>query len=567
MQGSTSLSGPSVDRPPVAGRVAPGLGLLLITAALGGGFSILCTGVVFGYGNQLFHLPIVGALYDLPQFQNDPFIQSLRNFASGIWQVLAGIDRFVPPEPLLAAALWASRTLTLFACLLIARDWGLSSPRQALALVACLALTPLLHGIAYAGNGGLFINTFSHSELANGVTLLMLHALQRRQIGPAVATLGVVFFLNAFMAVWNAVAFLVVLACLPDRRALLKPAALARTVVGALVAVGLAMPVLPRLMQVFSATPAPVPYDYEAYLLGYYPYHFIASSISWTHWIALSLVVAMGWLALRAIGPRARIHKAAIVGYGVVYAIGVMLPALTHLPTLLNLHLLRVSVNFHLLAALSVCWLVVRDLGSATASRPRILTALLAVCSLTHVYLLPGVVLVLWLSARPCRAEVWRSRGWERAALVVVLVHALLSMWRHQTQSSVLREGLAEWAAVAAAVQRDSAPDAIVLIPVDASMQSDAGGGASGFEYLSKRQVWIDTKRGAAVMWQPSYHTEWSARLRETAALHTWDDRQRYASERGIGYIVDTCDGLPDRLAIGLVVRTAHLCAVRLAKN
>jgi hypothetical protein len=51
-------------------------------------------------------------------------------------------------------------------------------------------------------------------------------------------------------------------------------------------------------------------------------------------------------------------------GYLAVYLIGVIAPYLTHNMTVLNLHLLRVSTMFHLLAALGSGTLIVRWLAS-----------------------------------------------------------------------------------------------------------------------------------------------------------------------------------------------------------
>ena len=55
----------------------------LLLAVLGAVLSLLVSGYVFGIKNNLFHLPIVGMLYDEPQFRGDEFIQSLRHYAAG----------------------------------------------------------------------------------------------------------------------------------------------------------------------------------------------------------------------------------------------------------------------------------------------------------------------------------------------------------------------------------------------------------------------------------------------------------------------------------------------------
>ena len=63
----------------------------------------------------------------------------------------------------------------------------------------------MMNGFSAAGDGGLFINYFTHSELANATNLLAIWCAARGRFTEAFACNGVTFFLNAFMAVWNAV--------------------------------------------------------------------------------------------------------------------------------------------------------------------------------------------------------------------------------------------------------------------------------------------------------------------------------------------------------------------------
>jgi hypothetical protein len=75
---------------------------------------------------------------------------------------------------------------------------------------------------------------------------------------------------------------------------------------------------------------------------------------------------------------------------------------------------------------------------------------------------------------------------------------------------------------------------------------------------VSHRRIFVDYKRGAAAMWSPSYYPVWRARMAETAALSSHAARLAYASEHGIGYIVDRCETVPSQHDV--IFRTSRLC-------
>ena len=78
----------------------PDFRAILAIAAVGALASLMVTGCLVGVRNDLYFLPILGALYDLPQFANDTFIQSLRHYASGPWMLLSGLANYVPVSAL-----------------------------------------------------------------------------------------------------------------------------------------------------------------------------------------------------------------------------------------------------------------------------------------------------------------------------------------------------------------------------------------------------------------------------------------------------------------------------------
>lgn len=548
-------------------RTARASAVWLVVLVAGTGLSLLQTGFLFGFNNNYFHLPIVARLYDLPQFAGDAFTQSLRAFSSGLWMLLEGSAAHVPQPALFFALLFVSRALTIGGFMLIAQALGVRS-RAGLAVVAGVAaLSPLMQGTAYAGHGGLFVNYFTHSELANGVTVLMLWAMQRRRVGTAIGLNGVVFFLNAFMAVWNVAALLAMWLLAHDERAADKrtvaaPHAWRSIAAGVLVALVCAAPVVWRVSATGLLASAGAPFDYRAFLLDYYPYHFLASTIPAAHWVALASVLAVAWAGLQRIGPVARPLAAALAGYMAVYAMGIVLPWFTGSRTLLNLHLLRVSVDFHLIAALALATSAARSMENGDARERWVFAPLLVLCGVAHRMLLPGAaaLLLVW----PWWRAVLRPARWARPAGVAVLaaagVAAALAGARQHAATQRMQAGLAEWQALGKAIDERAPPMATVLIPTDALRDGADAADSGAFAYYARRPEWVNFKAGAAVMWQPAYHDEWQRRVAEVQALKGWDDWLAYAHRNALAFVIAPCAGLPP--AVPVALRSAHYCAV-----
>src|SRR6478752_282040 len=217
---------------------------LWLAALLGTLVSLAATGFVFGLNNNLFHLPIVADLYNEPQFARDAFIQSLRHYAAGPWMLLAGSATYIEPYWLFLGLFAASRFIAVAGFLYCARLVGIEKLSQQLVFALLIATTHLLRGGSMAGDGGLFINYFTHSEIANGLFLFALAFAFRNRIVAAMAMTGLIFFVNAFFGVWTAfvlgIVFLVQIwrGELPWRKALVQGA------IGAVPAMLLAAPVI-----------------------------------------------------------------------------------------------------------------------------------------------------------------------------------------------------------------------------------------------------------------------------------------------------------------------------------
>ena len=557
-------------RSPGAGAWRAAVEWALLLSA-GAALSWLSTGFVFGTNNNVYHLPIVGALFSLPPFADDAFIQSLRGFSSGWWMLLEGSDRSIDPVVLFGAMAALSKCLGLLGMTLIAQELGLVGRAQRAGFIGVVALMPVLQGHAFAGHGGLFMNYATHSELATGVALLMLWACLRRRFDVALALIGLVFFLNAFMAVWTVLpwAWLFVRAARSDPSLWVRQR---RGLGGALaVAALLATPVILRALRSgLLGRGADTAFDYSAYLLDTYPYHFLASSLPLGQWLGLAAVVATAALGLRSIGPRAAALAHALAAFGVVYAVGVLLPLFTQAHGLLNLHLLRVSVFAHLIAGIAMGVTIVRGFASADVHRRWLASPWLLLFMWLPRVALVGTLLLPALQ-NLLRSSSVRARAWtKRAGIGLTLASAACAAGTtHLTQqrNEALRRSVADWSELARAIERASAPSEMVLLPYETDSWQPPDAGAGVFEYVAHRPVWADRKRGAAVLWQPAYHTEWRSRTEGLAALQSWDEKLRFAAARHIDIVVDRCEGLAAVSAPDLIARVGPLCAVRVAEG
>lgn len=543
----------------------------VLATLLGSALSLLLSGFVAGTSNNVFHLPILARLYELPEFAQDPFVQSLRAFASGLWMLLEGSAPWIEPAPLLLALFVAARLCTFAALMLMARSCGLRGRPALLAFAVAVALSPSLRGEAYAGQAGLFIHYFSHSELAAATSLLVFAAGMRRCFAWALLALGLTFFINAFMAVWCVPVLALMAAQHFRRRPLALRQAWPRLTLAAAGAALLALPVVWRMLSagVLAGANAPA-FDYEAFLAELYPYHFLASYTSPSGWAGLAVIAAVAWLATGALVPPAarrslRLAWIACVG---VYAVGIVLPWLTDSRLLLNLHLLRSSANLHFLAVLALSVVLVQALGRAWAVRRCGGAALLAVAALASKASLAGAVLLLLWRGRddPLRWPASMARRVEpvlavACALLVVAGQVMLAQRQHAINES-LRRSIDEWRDLAQAIARQVPPGVPVMIPLQAAPGEPGPADAEVFEIESRHPVWVNAKRGAAVMWQPGYHQIWSQRMQEQGALVGWPQRLDYARRHGIGAIVERCRGLPQVAAERLLHRAGPWCAV-----
>ena len=417
-----------------------------------------------------------------------------------------------------------------------------------------IAFSRILAGSSYSGDGGLFINYFTHAEFANGTSLLALYCAARARIVAAFAFNGLAFFCSDFVAAWNAVPLALLFASQVYDRKISLVRLLGCGAVGIGIFAVLAAPVLLAVI----ASPdfgRPIGFDYRVYLDQFWPFHFLFSSIPLTQKLGLLALIITGSAALMAIGDSARPFLLAFGGYILVYAIGIALPRITDNATLLNLHLLQSGSAIHLLTALATCALATRLMRSTDPMESRLFgpVLILMLCIGKLAAALSGALIVLYLMSGLKRfaagSAAWRTPLFRYALLILPLAVWPYLIWKqHQTNNSLNGE-IAQWMAVGRWARANTAPTAVFLIPTSdfraaaiQPVQTDPGVQEYEiFEYVSHRRVWVDFVRGAAVLWSPSYYPTWRQRLPEVLQLRSLSQKLSYAASHDIDYVVSGC--------------------------
>ncbi len=553
---------------------------LVVIAVLGAALSVAVTGYVFGTSNNLFHLPIIGRFYDEPQFRTDPFIQSLRFYAAGPFLLLQGADRYVDPAQLFFVLHYLARVVAFVGFLMCAGLLGVTSRRDRAVFAVLLTFITLMQGSSFAGGGGLFTSTFSQSDYANGLSLIVIYFAAKGRLTESFAVNGVIFFINAFAAVWNAAPLAAIICLLLVQRRIMPAQVLKRGSIGLVIFLVLASPIVANVLS-NPGFGRPTPFDYQTFLVEYWPFHFLSQWNSLHEKLSLLAVVATGLLAFHGIGRRADVFQAAMVGFMGLYGIGIVVPSLTNSPAILNLHLLRSGVEMQILSSLgslvlATCW---QTSGKPADSRVFGPLLIVALCTLRAARFLAPLVIAASLIpriARLCPPFVLRGRPMTQIALAIVLLCAWpYGVWQTVQGNAELKGRVTQWAAVGAWAEKNTPADAVFLVPMvnlrDSALflkvsdePDEPWQGSEIFDYASHRRVWVDFKRGAAVMWTPSYYPIWHTRIQDVLRLKTLDQKLAYAAAHGIGYVVASClqdDGQPT------VFRTQDLCVFDVTAN
>lgn len=516
--------------------------------------SLLGRPFLYGVDNNVFHIPIVQHAYDWPQFRQDSFYQSLRGYTSGVWFVLGLLGpRAATPEAfLLIHAL--IRLLTFLALYGLVR--ALEVPRSASALALLIfAASPLAYGSSRVGMQDLLDDSLTHTSLIWPLIFASLTLVVRGRAVLGIGLNGALFCINAFVAVWHGFALL--LASLASARLSAPPQPPGRFVRTWLLGIGLALVAAsPVLVWIVRSTSIAEPdFDYAAYLRSYWPYHFFITASAPKDLAALVAMLVMSAVALVQLREPRRVLLAAWVGYLLLFALGVVLPSVSHSRTLLNLHLLRIDGVLQILGLLGACLVVARGVLAAGAPGRR-LAALAAggflVLGGKFVVATLAILTILLIldrrprlaaGAGPAAARTGAARGLAggRGAIVVGLGGLLLvgqaSLLRLEAAHDPRLASLALERQLADFIRVHTPPEAVLLSLPSARPPPDIE--LSELQLGAERRLWVDWKRGAAVMWRTDFYREWHGRMVEVAGLDSPEKVEAYACAHGLGYVIE----------------------------
>jgi hypothetical protein len=568
---------------------------LALAAAFAAVLSIQLQGFQFPVNNNIFHVPIFERWSSEPAFEGDPFIGTLQYYVSGFWALMRAVPwqrhAAIVFEMFHYVARWA--TLLMIGCIGI--SFGLRRYAALFSLLLWFSVTPLIRGASPIGRGELFVAYFTHTELSLPFMLLsFLLAAQRKWLA-AFAVTGVIFDINAFVAVWSGTALSISLVALwrKEERARAR-ALLTQALAGLSIAAAVGAPVAVWTLSALTKQPKHASFDYVEYLRAFYPYHFLIEAaqpadICVLLAIAITSVVMFGSLEVPAVW---RLVTSALIG---VFLLGAILPTVSHNPVLLNLHLLRVDAAI-LVVAIVISGIIAARMLAAPSGGGRLAGAgALVVLSLNN---LAGIVfaqvLLLAFAKEPLNR---RARMWLGIAFVAALIGGSTAYRRQSAAEAALALGLviARFAftdkqllrapggvalsccvaivvALSASLVHAKAKDAGVLVAEAADWARRNTDPASiflvppkldpDFGLLAKRRFWVNWKEGAAVMWSPYYYATWSRRLNEVNALRDLPSKESYACSRQLDYVLAERAG-EEREPDNVVFQNGQLMVIR----
>ncbi|NTF41715.1 hypothetical protein [Rhizobium rhizogenes] len=504
--------------------------------------SFLRTGYMPVDENNIYHVPILLRSFDLPQFADDAFIQSLRNFASGFWIVFSGAGNLVDAKLFLATWLVITHFAFLAAALHFARSLGFSDRRLLNIYLLILSLAGPLVGIT-VGGGGIMLHYFTHSELANAFVLFGFSYAIRGSHGHAAVATAITFFLNAFMAVWMILPLCFLAIYQIQTRMISFRALVVRGTAGSLLG---AIFLLPPLINVFSNRQLlTVPsFSFRQFLWDFYPFHFFLHSNSGLHLANLLCAVAVIFVICRYLGSQMTPLRLLTGGMIAVLLIGTIIPLLTDSRMILNLHLIRSAVVVIFLFAIAAALLVAKWITAPENASSALFGWAICV-ALMPLQLGAVMVLVLLLFYRVLAAGALAPQGsasnGPRLFLCFAPIMAFFvfhNLYDHYSDQLRKVASEAQWERVGAWAEKALPAEATFMIMPD----HNATGAALGFGYTSERRQIFAYKYGAAVLWSPAYFTVWDRNMTRREVLETPQDKLSYVAGSGADYLGTECD-------------------------
>ena len=395
---------------PLSGSRANLLAMLtLIASAV---VQLHLAGFRYGESNNIFHIPLVLHLDQLPVFKDDAYYQTLGNFTSSLWWLLRQFvdESLARPTFLILHIVGRIATIIVF--------WWLLAkplPEIRLRLPALLIATwsPSLWGETEVGNHGLFVDYLTHTEFAWPFLLGCLACGDRGHVRSAAVLAALTFSLNAFVGIWGCAALatgLLTRRPLPQMKSMLQAAAL------------FAITAAPILVWIIHASLiADVhnqSFSFRDYIRNYYPNHFLIEAASPSALINLAAMTATALIACRWM--KWTYWTAVIAGFSAIFLIGIPLPYLFDNRFVFNLHLLRVDGPIHMLSVPLILLAGLRHLSDTGSPRAMLSGAVMTTACITGQYLpaLFTLVVLHGIEARTGRAFAALAAAAALAALI-----------------------------------------------------------------------------------------------------------------------------------------------------
>lgn len=531
---------------------------IIIVASIAAGFSLIASGHVSGFNNNAFHLNIIAGLWNDPQFASDAYIQSLKHFASGFWWPFAGRVTTDFYQTLFLSLAYLSRILVFIGFLLCASLLGVRNGIQQIILALLLIYPVTMRDVSQAGGGGLYLNNFTHSEVTNGTTLLVVYFAVRKRIAQAFAFNGLTFFINAFVAVWNAVPLGLILVALVRERRIGLLLLLQRAALGLVLFSLMAAPIVIEVLHNRSYGIA-TSFNYKEFLREYYAKHFLVDTISspeLARFAALSLTGLVAAFVQRCYNSYCLL---ALLGFLIVWFVGALLPLATDSPLLLNLHLLRVSSSVQIFATLAITTLTTKWLTNHNLQKARIFGPLAAFTIAGKMLFVPLMIPLVWAARRDRLPATLRLPRLDLVTPILILVIYTGVGIRDNRVAAARRSEVAAWRVMSLWVEANTPTDAVFMLPLKPAFpvcSTEGGrvayepllicGGSEVFQFYARRRVWIDYKSGAAVMWSQPFYEIWHNRYNGLLTQRDFPARLAYALREHISYVIDQCQVLPE---------------------
>lgn len=561
--------------------------------------SIASLGFQYGISNNIFHIPYVLKYDELPQFYDDAFIQSLKNFTSIVWPFFRETTTEKNIESAFFIGHILSRTLALHALLWLFKSNCPSKQQPAFIALIAISICPWLMNSSAVGGHGIFITYFTHSEVTWGPLIYALIFAQSGRLRLAAFFTAIVFLINAFIGIWLALALAIPIIASEFKY---SPRNWKKITQSTAILIITSSPVLIWISLAITKNHGAVDFSYIEYIRYYYPEHFLIESTPINNLRNLLVITYCGFLAI-TFGQNRQFWSLTLMSLVGLLLAGAVLPYIADKRFIFNLHLLRsagllqfIAVALTLLSCINIA---TEDQNSTSTRLMSVLAALLLVtrepeptalfgcaalltiialkkycqrrCDMPHTFnhkvlrSIENPYFPIFITATIIGIEVtffWSpilSPVRWGLALATILTLTKLKIPTGTRENIVL----ALWASFSIFLAKDHADSrksgdntaptetATNYIQLTNWIKSQDAPGPyllpthgiyknqfNDFQLLTKKTIWANWKQGAAAMWEPSFYSQWKTRLTQTSKLTDSKSLLTYASDNRIPFIV-----------------------------